>query len=499
MIEVLSVENMKKSERAVIEGGVPGYDLMERAGKAVFDAVDWKEPVAVVCGVGSNAGDGYVIARLLHEEGIGCAVFLLEERFSPDGKKAYDACRSSGVPILLWEGQDLSRYETVVDCIFGVGFRGELTGRALEAVRALNESGARVVSVDINSGLDAASGQAGSCVRSDLTAAIGSFKPGHFLGSAMDVMKRKIALNIGVPPVETPFFLIGKSDLTRLFARRPHNVHKGVFGYTALIGGSMRYSGAIRLCAAANAAMRAGVGVVRAAFPRSIYHEVAPSLLESTAFLLSDDDGEVRFDEKEWSELTLGVSTVAVGMGIGRGEGAGRGLAWLLTHFSGVVIVDADGLWHLSRLPSDTVRNASCTLLLTPHAGEFARLSGVDATTLASDPIGHARRYASAMHCALLLKGPTTVITDGETVYLSDSGCGGMATAGSGDVLSGVLAAVCAYEKDLLFGAAAGAYIAGLAGEEAQRAFGSVSMLSGDTASCLPRVLREIEESGLTT
>ncbi len=351
MIRILSVENMRNSDAATIAAGTPGRELMFRAGRAIFDSVNWKPPVAILCGSGNNAGDGYVIAKLLHDAEIACVLILLSEKFSEDGAYYYSLCKEAGIPSLTWDASlDLSEYGTIVDCLFGTGFRGEVRGSAREAIDAVNRSGACVIAVDINSGLNGDSGMAETCVHSDLTVSVGSFQPGHFLNMAKDVMKAKINCDIGIEPVDRTYALIESSDLAELFQPRKNHSNKGTYGYSALIGGSKRYSGAIRLAGMANAAMRAGAGVVKLAVPDVIFSTVAPAVLESTLFPLSDDGNEIVFSEKEIAELVSNVKTVAFGMGIGTGEGAGQTLEYLLEHYAGRLIVDADGLNLLSRM-----------------------------------------------------------------------------------------------------------------------------------------------------
>ena len=493
MIRILSVDNMRKSDAAAIAAGTSGRELMFRAGQRIFENVAWKPPVGILCGSGNNAGDGYVIAKLLRDAGIACDLILLSEKFSEDGAYYYNLCREAGIPSLLWNPViDLTKYKTIADCLFGTGFRGEVRSPAREAIEAVNKSGAYVVAVDINSGLNGDSGMAELCVRSDLTVSVGDFQPGHFLNMAKDVMKEKINCDIGIEPVDRAYSLIEASDLAELFRPRKNFSNKGTYGYTALIGGSKRYSGAIRLAGMANAAMRAGAGVVKLAVPDVLFPVIAPAVLESTLFPLSDDGNEMAFSEKEFANLVSNVKTAAFGMGIGTGEGAGKALEYLLAHFTGRLIVDADGLTLLSRMDREKIRNAACTLVLTPHVKEFSRLTGLSVSEIQNSPLPAAEAYAKENRVILLLKGPATVITDGETTYLTDTGCAGMATAGSGDVLSGILAAILGFAPDPLFGTAAAAWINGKAGELAQQKYGSVSMVAGDTIASIAEAIRSV-------
>ena len=495
MIPILSVEAMRKSDARTIAGGVPGLELMFRAGKAIFEQADWKPPVAIVCGSGNNAGDGYVIAGLLQAAGIPCEVILLFDRYSEDGAYYLTECREAGVPVRMWErGMTLTGFGTIADCIFGTGFHGEVNGVAAEAIDRINESGAQVISVDINSGLGGDSGLAEKCVRSDLTVSVGSFQPGHFLNMAKDVMKAKINCDIGIRPVDDHMGLTEETDLYPLFRPRANNTHKGTYGYTALIGGSKRYSGAIRLAAMANAAMRSGAGVVKLAVPDVLWPAVAPAVLESTVFPLANDGNGIVFDEKQFAELTASVRTAAFGMGIGTGDGAGQALTWLLENYKGTLIVDADGLTLLSRMDTEKIRRAACRLILTPHIKEFSRLTGLEIPEILDSPAGYAEAYAKETGAVVLLKGPATIVTDGTRTRIVDAGCPGMATAGSGDVLSGILAATAAVAEPLE-AAAAAAYINGRAGELAQSRMGSVSMTAGDTAGCVQKIVCALEHA----
>ena len=311
-------------------------------------------------------------------------------------------------------------------------------------------------------------------------------------------MKVKQNIDIGIKPAERAYQLIETSDIAPFFHPRPNYAHKGSYGYIALIGGSARYSGAIRLAALANAAMRSGAGVVKAAVPKSLFPVVAPAMLESTFFPLSEENGEMAFEEKELAELTANIRTAAFGMGASTSSGAACVLSWLLEHYAGTLVVDADGLTLLSRMDRSRIRESACTLILTPHLKEFSRLTGQSIPEIQLSPIAAAEAYAGKTGVNLLLKGPATIITDGKNTYLSDTGCGGMATAGSGDVLSGILAAVAARVPDPLMAAAASAWLNGKAGALAQSRMGSVSMTAGDTAACLPEIVHDLEKMSLS-
>lgn len=195
----VSVETMRKSDAWTIENKISSKELMKRAGTAIFEAADWKAPVAIVCGKGNNAGDGFVVADLLAEKGISVDIFLLSDSFSEDGKYYHDICEKKGIRNNLFrEGMSLKAYGSVLDCIFGTGFSGEPRGIYGAAIDAINVSGAYVVSADINSGINGDTGLGTKYVKSDLTVSIGTFKPGHFLGNAKEAMKEKVNADIGI-------------------------------------------------------------------------------------------------------------------------------------------------------------------------------------------------------------------------------------------------------------------------------------------------------------
>lgn len=529
MIPVWSAELMRKSDERTTER-IPAVELMGRAAERIFEAVlaaigqEFGGPAAVVCGSGNNGGDGYALALLFRDAGIPVTLFPLSPPKSNTAAHYAGLCESAGIPAVPWgAGQDLSSYALIADCIFGTGFSGALKPPASDAIREINRcgrsregSGAFVVSADINSGLNAESGMAAPvegtgerlCVRSDLTVSVGAFQPGHFLGMAKDLIRRKLSADIGIEclPGGRPFGLVEAEDAALAFPPRLNFSNKSDYGYIALIGGSDRYSGAVRLASLACAAMRSGAGVVKTAAPASLCPLIAPSILEATLFPLPDRDGKLIFDAAApdaLEELTRGLRSVAFGMGAGLSPDTEKIVSWLLEHCpdTQTLLLDADGLNALSRLEdgSDRLKRASdrgAKIVLTPHTMEFSRLLHLPRETGVSEilenPIPLAESFAREHGVTLLLKGPTTVVTDGARTLLIDRGCPGMATAGSGDVLSGILAAVSGWVRDPLEAAASAAWVNGRAGELAQEEIGDVSMTAGDTVRHIPAAIREL-------
>lgn len=198
MPRAVSVNVMRESDAWTIANKVSSKELMRRAGEGIFRSAKWTAPVAIVCGSGNNAGDGFVVADLLKKEEIDCTIILLAEKFSEDGKYYFDLCREEGIPVKLFEENVLNGFHTILDCILGTGFSGDVRGTAAKAIEAINASDAYVVSADINSGLNGDTGLGSNYVKSDLTVSIGDFKLGHFKGFAKEAMKQKVNVDIGI-------------------------------------------------------------------------------------------------------------------------------------------------------------------------------------------------------------------------------------------------------------------------------------------------------------
>lgn len=493
---ILSVEEMRESDSRTIASGVGGTELMLRAGRAVFENADWKPPVGILCGSGNNAGDGFVLALLLAEHGTECRIYLLSERFSNDGLFYFERCREHSVPFEIFSASsDLSSCGTLVDCIFGTGFHGTVKGIYADAVNAVNSSGAYVVSVDIPSGLSGNSGMAeGPCIRADRTISIGNPQPGNYLNMAQDYSAETVCVDIGIDPQGAPVYLVGSDLFRTLIEPRRHFSNKGDYGYVTIIGGSLLYSGAAKLANLSCAALRSGCGVCRLAVPSSCCGSVMPYLLESTLVPIPDRDGFMTFRPEVFDDLLNRTAACALGMGWGPGPDNENILRHILGNASSPLVLDADALNTLARMPDrlELLLHAAAKPVLTPHLKEFERISGLTKEEILSDPISRVRDFAGANGVILLLKGSTTVISDGEVVYLVNRGSPGMATAGSGDVLSGVLVGLLGWLPSNALTAALGAWVCGMAGELAEREVGSLSLLASDTIRKLPDVFQYI-------
>ncbi len=494
MLPIVDVKTMQACDRTTIASGILSRELMLRAAKGIFDSYVWSGKTLIVCGTGNNAGDGYALATLMHKANLSCELLLLTDRFSEDGKYYFDRCKEKGIAHTLWSGTfNFSSCTQIVDCIFGIGFRGPLGDGAAALINAINACGKPVISADINSGLEGDNGLGSPCIQSDLTVAIQRFKPGHFLTQAKDVIKQNTSVDIGIETPNEDIFLLETCDVANLFAPRKNNTHKGNYGYVAILGGSVEYSGAAKLANMSAAALRAGCGVVTLAVPQSIAQATLPHLLESTLLPFpSDESGKMIFVPEILDHILSRYASLAVGMGWGSSDSYKDILSHLLQNAHQPLIIDADGINTLSQMDLTLLKETKAPVILTPHQMEFSRLSGLSITEIQQAPIRHAKAFAKEYGVILLLKGSCTIVTDGETVYLSDRGTAGMATAGSGDVLSGVLAGLLGYLTPTALTAVAGAFLAGLAGEIAEGKSTAIAMTASDTVRALPEAIKSI-------
>ena len=497
MRDAVSTQLMRDSDKATVDSGISGIELMHRAALGVYNSVKWQDSIAIVCGSGNNAGDGYALALILKDRGYNPHIITLSDKCSPDGEYYLNLCKKEEISTLPWEKADISEYKIIVDCIFGTGFRSVPTGIYAEAISSINNSNAYVVSVDINSGLNGDNGMTALAVKSNLTVSIGTLKAGLLLNMAKDYIKELVNWDIGIEIIEKPYHVIEESDVSYVLKDRKSFSNKGDFGYVAIIGGCTEYSGAVKLSNLALASLKTGAGVSKLATARSLYSSVSPFLVESTFYPLSDKKGHIKYKRKEIDGLLRGVRAVAIGMGIGNSKDAYRIIAHILKNYEMTVIIDADGLNSIATYGIDILKKTKCSIVLTPHPKELERLFGVCVKDILSDPINNAVAFAREYGVTLLLKGTATVVTDGEEVYISNSGCSGMATAGSGDVLSGIVLGICAQnpvKKELTLNVAAAAYLNGKAGEIAEKSTNEISMTALDTVNAIGKAISEIKK-----
>jgi ADP-dependent NAD(P)H-hydrate dehydratase / NAD(P)H-hydrate epimerase len=479
MKPVLTPEQAASLDREAQAAGVPAVLLMERAGSAVARAaVDlcggvYGRRAVVVCGKGNNGGDGLVAARRLAGRGLRVSVFLME---APDGLREPAATNLGRLAEVAVRPRpfsqarlerDLERADVVIDAIFGTGFRGMPEDDWAAAIAAVNASAAAVIAVDIPSGVDGTTGAVdGEAVWADLTVTFGAAKTGAVLLPGAERSGTVRVVDIGFPQdlVQTDVFLTEPSDVAAVMPSRGIDAHKRASGVLVVVAGSRGMTGAAGLIA--SAAGRIGAGLVIVAPPQGVLNVVQSSIVEATFVPLPETpEGTVSADALD---PVLGALERAHALAIGPGLTAHRETAGfvreLVRRCPVPMVIDADGLNAFAGRAGDLLDRAS-EAVLTPHAGEFGRLSGITAREIESDRLGHVRRLAAVTGAVTLLKGSRTLIAEpGGRVRVNATGSPVLATAGTGDVLTGMIGGLLARGLDPADAAAAGAYLHGLAG-----------------------------------
>lgn len=286
--------------------------------------------------------------------------------------------------------------------------------------------------------------------------------------------------------------ILKKKDIKNIFPKRDENSNKGDFGYVGIMGGSIEYSGAVKLANLSLASLTSGAGVVRVIIPKEIVNGVMPYLLEQTLFTIESIDGHMIFDKEKIDKSLEKLKALAIGMGWGEGKDNKKILTYILENYEIPVIIDADGLNTLAKMDKEILNKTKCKVILTPHLKEFQRISGYDFEEIKKKPEELALEFTKKYNVILLLKGHKTIVTNGKEGYIVEKGCPGMATAGSGDVLSGILVGILGYNSPCVLSVAAGAYLAGLAGEIAENKLNDISMKASDTIANIPEAINEI-------
>ena len=488
---ILTNEQMREADAYTIQT-TPSLLLMERAGIALADEAErmWTSgKIVCVCGGGNNGGDGFVCARILKERGFSVLVYSHAERYSQDCRINREKWMASGGEIVDSLPEEVG---VLVDCLYGTGFHGELkeADRTLvEGMNTLRQKGTLVLSADIPSGVNGDNGMVvGIAVKADVTLCIGGRKMGTLLGDGIDYAGVLKVVDIGITfPKDDYARLITRSDVKESFPVRRRNSHKGSYGKTAIVAGSLEYTGAVYLSTLA--CLRSGVGYTTVFVPSALlphlYFKCPEAILKST-----NDGGMYAFTEENMQTLTR-FDSVAYGMGMGCTEEVAKGAEWLLTNYTGKLILDADALNSLAKYRAGRViellKNKTCDVLLTPHVKEFSRLSGHSMEEIRANAIALAKGFAKEGNFSLLLKNAVSIVTDGQKVFLNETGCSGQAKGGSGDVLSGLIAGLCAMGLSTLESAKVGCYLFGKAGELASREFGEYSLTPTDVIAYLGR------------
>ena len=510
LLGLYSADGMRKVDGLAIDGiGIPGGHLMERAGLAVAtEILERYEPeeAVVLAGKGNNGGDGFVVARELFDQGVEVTVFLLAtpEEYAGDARLNLDILGRLGVHVrpatdeggaLAEETMMLTELaDVVVDAIFGTGFTGAAKGSAAAAIELINEAPGVVVSVDIMSGVGAGNGSVhGPAVEADLTVTLHAAKVGHFVTPGGALSGEVVIAPIGIPSLcdqDPTAWLLTEEAMGDLVVPKGSLDHKRSVGTVLIVGGSKGMEGAAHM--AAFAALRGGAGLVHVALPDGA--GALKPYAEVIAVTVPGEDGQFGVAARAALYEQAGqLRAAAVGPGLGRSDGA-QALVKELLGVAVPLLLDADGLYALgSQL--ELLAERTAPTVITPHEGELGRLIGRPAAEVAAQRLECAVSAAHRGDVTVVLKGEATIVADPSgTAYVVPTGNPGLATPGTGDVLSGVIVAQLAKGLPASDAACLGAYLHGLAADlAADEAVGTEAMVASDLFHYLPAAVERLK------
>ncbi|MHB8155870.1 MAG: NAD(P)H-hydrate dehydratase [Desulfocucumaceae bacterium] len=515
-MKAVTAKEMREIDRkAINDFKIPGIVLMENAGRRVVEAAVDKlgtvqgRTVTVFAGKGNNGGDGLVAARHLLNMGADVKVLLLESPGGIAGDAAVnlEIWRRLGQKVFTVTQKDdfnavrlfLVKTDIIIDAIYGTGFKGRVKDYAGRIIEAVNACGRPVISVDIPSGLEADTGKvSGPCIRANITVTFGLPKLGLLLEPGASYVGELRVADISLPAAlledEALKYNLIDGDLVRGWLPfRPNSSHKGDYGRVLVIGGCRGMAGAA--CLAAEAALRAGAGLVTLAVPEAIYGPVASKLTEVMVVpVASTAEGTLSGEAlADLGGLLEKADVLVLGPGLSTHPETMEAVREIVAFANIPVVLDADGLNAFSGHP-ELIKKAKAPMVLTPHPGEMSRLTGLSIEALQGNRLEEAAFRSSAWGVVLVLKGARSLVaTPDATIHINPSGNPGMATGGSGDVLTGVIAGLAAQGMELGRAAAAGVYLHGIAGDVAALERGMMGLVAGDILSALPGVIKNLE------
>jgi len=513
---VTTAAEMRRMDTLTIERfGVPGATLMERAGTGAAELVLARFPhvrkhgVVVVAGKGNNGGDGFVVARVLKKKRVRVDVILAvpASEIRGDARTKLLAWQRAGGKVQTVTAEKLEplaralgRAGCVVDALFGTGLNADVIGLPAELIAMVNAAGLPTVALDLPSGLDADRGVAlGIAIEAELTIAFAAPKIGTVIQPGARYAGEVAVVDIGIPDaavteVGVATEAVGLRDGARLLRPRDPEAHKGTHGHLAVIAGSLGKTGAAIL--AARAATRAGSGLVTVGCPSVVLPIVANGILEAMTWPLPDDGagGLAYGDAKAFHALFKDKRAAVVGPGIGTGPECAALVRWLVTARPLPLVLDADALNCLATLGPDHERPADPPpLILTPHPGEMARLTGQSAAAIQSDRLAVARAAATRYAAVVVLKGARTVVAapDGRA-WINLSGNAGLAAGGTGDVLAGIIASLLGQGYAPEDAATLGVFLHGHAADRIAARRGMIGLIASDLIEELPPTMLEL-------
>jgi hydroxyethylthiazole kinase-like uncharacterized protein yjeF len=509
-MKIVSAAEMREIDRVTSERfGVPSLTLMENAGTAVAEVVASLYPsaksIGVICGKGNNGGDGFVVARKLHEFGKNVRLLLLAERSELRGDAAEMFTKLPMSPVVAASPDQLKAEsaravfdaDVLVDAILGTGFRPPVSGLYAEAIAVLNASSSPAVAVDIPSGADAdvMGEQVGAVARADAIVTFTAPRPAHIFGmlSAGPTLISPIGSPDDAIVSSLKLNLITARDTAPLIGPRPAASNKGNFGHVLVLGGSTGKAGAAAM--AGMAALRSGAGLSTVGTAKSVlaivgsFHpELMTEPLEETE---AGSISSVSLEQGRLDAVVKGKTVLAVGPGISRHPDTSALVRSVIKKYKMQIVLDADGLNAFEDRAGE-LKEKPGGLVITPHPGEMARLTGLTIPAVQRDRLNVARNFARGHELIVVLKGNRTLVAQPDgTVWVNTTGNPGMSTGGTGDILTGMVAGLIAQNPDRVADAViAAVHLHGLAGDVARESMGEHSLVATDLLTALPEAFR---------
>lgn len=514
-MRLVKAAEMQEMDRLTIqELGIPGVVLMENAGRgaARFFLEHFDPPedahVLILCGRGNNGGDGYVIARYLHEAGLGVTLLVLAplEKITGDALTHLNIARRMDLEILevpdpeMWEECNplIQGCDYIIDGILGTGLSSEVRGFYGHVIDAINGAGRPVMAIDIPSGLNADTGEVmGAAVAADLTVTFGFPKLGQVIFPGLDYVGRLVRVDIGIPDhiagaLRARYRMTTPDDFVDLLRHERQDAHKGTRGHLLILAGSPGKTGAAALTALA--ALRAGAGLVTVGIPQSLNTILECKLTEAMTVPLPETPrGSLSLAaEESILELMEGKTALAIGPGLSTDDET----AALVRHIIGKnrlpVVIDADGLNAMA--PGlEGLKESGVNTVLTPHPGEMGRLAGMKSSDVQAKRVDTAARFVDVHGCHLVLKGARTLIAEpGGEIHVNPTGNPVLASGGTGDVLTGLIGGFLARGWPMIQALLAGVYLHGLAGDLLAEEAGQSGIMAGELLDVLPEIISEL-------
>lgn len=490
----VSVAKMRELEAYAIEKlNIPSILLMENAAYGFVSALKNElgdisgKRICVLCGKGNNGGDGYAIARILHLNGLDVSVFSVcdTNTLTGDAKTNCEIVRSMDIPFV----EALSVYDVFIDAIFGTGFHGDIDGDILKIIELINNSGSYIASVDIPSGLSADNGQGTTYIRADLCVSFGYAKYGHFLYPARNAYKKLIVVPISIPECLNGCSVITEETYNKI-PKRQGNSHKGTYGKALAFVGSFGMVGAAIL--SGSAILRSGAGMATVATSDTIIPSLAHHFPSVMTYPIPTSNNDLSDNAADLIlEKAQNMNSMLIGCGLGQSNNTKKTVLALVKALEIPTVIDADGLNILSE-NIDILKEKKADIILTPHMVEFSRLSGYSIDEIKRDPIRLAKEFALKYKVTLILKDAVTIIaTSDGRIAICPAENSGMATAGSGDVLAGVVTGLLSQSIAPIDAAILSVYIHSAAGRISADNLSEHGMTSTDILENIPKAFSE--------